>query len=567
MESFLICGGMVVDGTGSPARGSDVRIRDGRITEIGPRLRRENERVVDAAGAFVAPGFIDSHTHFDASLYWDPLCDPVALHGITTVLIGNCSLGLAPARAYERKTIADMLSYIEDIPSELIVSSVPWNWETYDEYAAVLTAMKLGVNVISLVGHSVLRNHVMGEAAWERVATEEEAALMARTLQQALAAGARGLSCSLFDKDRHGRRVPSFFADDAELELLFEALGAHGGVFQFQARTSELGKKCEDLQRVATMARRQGTAVLDNGVAHLPHEPEWGTAVLDFVGNLQQQGARIYSMLSPNSIELAINFDQTNCFISIPAWNEFIQTPTESKRSLLTNAQWRERARSDFDSCADTLMFPTNRLHDIRVIGVGRPELSDWIGRSLQDLVNERHGHPSDVMADWVLDNDLKPRFANPLTNRDPSAVAPLMKRPGALLSGSDAGAHLQMFCGVGDTTLMLTRYVRERRDFTVEEMIYQLTARQADVLGLSDRGRLAPGLRADVTVFDLAELRYESVKLVDDYPGGASRFRRPPGGYRHTMINGALVQESGRYLGVLPGQYGMTRRPGQLGT
>lgn len=233
MSDLLITRGLVIDGTGAPGRMADVRIRNGRVAEIAPDLQPLGEPVIDAAGAVVAPGFIDSHTHFDATIYWDPLCDPMPQHGVTSVVAGNCSLGLAPVRPADRRSQVDVYSYIEDLPVELLDSAIPWNWESFADYGRALSARKLGVNLLAFVGHSQIRSYVMGEAAWERAARPDEIAAMRAELDRALAAGALGMSFSLYDKDREGRPVPSCLADDAEMDALCATLGAHGATLQF----------------------------------------------------------------------------------------------------------------------------------------------------------------------------------------------------------------------------------------------------------------------------------------------------------------------------------------------
>ena len=190
MDDLLVRGGLVVDGTGAAARAADVRVRDGRIAEIGPALRPDGERVLDASGAYVTPGFIDIHTHFDPTVFWDPLCDPMPQHGVTTVLVGNCSLSLAPVRPGHRKSLQELLCYIEDLPAEVLDVSIPWGWESYGEYLSA--ADKLGgfaVNMAGMVGHNMLRTYVMGESAWDRPATDQERARIAALLDDSLAAG------------------------------------------------------------------------------------------------------------------------------------------------------------------------------------------------------------------------------------------------------------------------------------------------------------------------------------------------------------------------------------------
>ena len=224
----------------------------------------------------------------------------------------------------------------------------------------------------------------------------------------------------------------------------------------------------------------------------------------------------------------------------------------DEKRRLVDDAEWRAQARSDAESCVSVL-FPFDKPELLRINSVGKPELNDWFGRTLADLVEDRGGHVSDVLADWLKENDFATTFVFPIANTDQAEVARLLTSPVAFISGSDAGAHLQMFCAAGDATLLLTRYVRERGDMSLESAIHALTGRQAELLGLRDRGVLAPGKAADITIFALDELHYGPEKPVNDLPGDRPRLTRDPGGYRYTIVNGVVVQEGGQATGALP--------------
>jgi len=563
MTALLIKNGLLVDGTGAPGRTADVRIRDGLIAEIGADLTALGERVIDAAGAVVAPGFIDSHTHFDATVYWDPRLDPMAQHGVTTVVAGNCSLGLAPMRPEDRVGQIDCFSYIEDMPADLLDAVIPWDWEKYTDYARSFDRRPLGVNLVTFAGHSQIRAYVMGDAAWERAATPDEIARIVAELEEALKAGANGLSFSLFDKDRQGRLVPSRHADEAELDALVAKLAEYDAVLQFiPGHSTE--QIIADLQWVGGFLAKYKVPGLYNAMVHLDSEPDRSYRTIEALEALHAEGAHIWAMVSPRPFELRVDFEQSICFINVPAWNELVQAPAGRKRELIRDAAWRARARADCDEQYSP-MFPFHIPQQIRIIGVGKPALADWVGKSLGDLVAARGGHISDVLADWAIENDFATAFVNPVANSDPVDVARLLKSPVTFISGGDAGAHLQMFCGAGEGTLVLTRFVRERGDLSLEDAIYALTGQQAALLGMTDRGTLEPGKAADITIFALDELTYATEKLVDDLPGGRSRFTRDPGGFRYTIVNGVVVQENGRATEDLPGSWVGVARQSRL--
>jgi N-acyl-D-amino-acid deacylase len=555
MSDLIIKGGTVVDGTSRPSVPLDIRIRKGRIVEIGPDLLAEGETVIDASGAIVAPGFIDSHTHYDATIYWDPMCDPMPQHGVTTVVVGNCALSLAPIRPEDRSVQIDVYSYIEDVPRDVLNTAIPWNWETYRDYAGALAAERLGVNLVTFVGHSQIRSYVMGEDAWTRTATPAEIAAMAAELERSLSAGARGLSFSLFDKDRQGRPVPSCLASEIEIEAMCQVLAAHKAPFQFVPRGETTETLIEDLEWLGRIIGAHDVVGMYNIIVHVASEPTRSQRIIECLEALHDKGVRLYAMASPRPFELSIGFEQSVCFISVPAWNELVQAEPAEKRRLATDQAWRARAREDADR-NPSILFPFSRPQELRIGRVGHAHLKSWSGRTLRDLVEARSGHASDVLADWLVENDFETNFVFAIANTDPEDVAALLKSPVTFVSGSDAGAHLQMFCAAGDGTLLLTRYVRERGDMSLEEAVHALTGHQAQILGLSDRGVLALGMAADITIFALDELNYGPEILVNDVPGGRSRLTRRPGGYRYTIANGVVVQEHGAATGALPARW-----------
>ncbi len=554
MSGLLIVNGLVVDGTGAPGRRADVRIRDGRIAEIASGLAAKGEQVIDAAGAVVAPGFIDSHTHYDATIYWDPMLDPMPQHGVTTVVAGNCSLGLAPMRPADRADQIDVYSYIEDMPADLLNEVIPWDWESYPEYVRSLGKTPMGVNLVTFVGHSQLRCHAMGNDAWERAASPDEIAAMVAQLDEGLAAGAAGMSFSLFDKDRAGRRVPSFHADDAEMDALIAVLGRHGAVLQFVPGDT-VEKVQDNLEWLAGFLGKHRVTGLYNALVHQDSNAERARKTMETIERLHGEGVRIHGLVSPREVVLQIGFEQSICFIDLPAWNRLVQGDLAEKRRLATDPAWRAAAREEADT-RPSVMFPFQRADLLIMNNAPRPQQREWLGRNLGELAQARGAHVSDALADWLIESDFAATFTFAIANTNVAEVAKLLTSSFNCISGSDAGAHLQMFCAAGDATLLLTRHVRERGDMTLEAAVHALTGRQAEVLGLGDRGVLAPGKAADVVVFALDELHYGPERLVNDLPGGGARLTRDPGGYRYTIVNGEPVQQAGKATGALPAHW-----------
>jgi N-acyl-D-aspartate/D-glutamate deacylase len=557
--NLLVRGGTVVDGTGAPAREADVRVRDGVIVEIARGLTPDGETVIDAAGAFVAPGFIDCHTHYDPSLWWDPLVDPMPQHGVTTVVTGNCSLSLTPVHAPDRVAASDVFGFIEDIPVDAFMSGIPWSWESYAEWRDALRAHGTAVNVGALVGHSNLRVYVMGDDAWTRAATPAERDQLVTVLTESLAAGALGMSTSFVDQDRHGKAVPSRRADEDELRALIDVLGnapGHARVLEFLPWIKEIDRQLVDIDRVARWCGAAGVSCTWNQLAENGRDPSRAERIIEQAHALHADGCRVYGQVSPRPFDLHVSFDQTPAFVAIPAWGRFIALPTvDEKRELLADPEWRAAARADWDKVGNGFtIFPVSRLDRVRLTSVREGE-ERFLDGSFADVVAARGGHPSDVLADWVLEHDLAPGMvAEALSNNNPEKVSALMIDPTTLVGASDAGAHLQMMCGAGDSTLLLTEHVRDRGDLTVEEGVHQLTGRIAEVFGIHDRGVLAPGRAGDVAVFALDELAYLPDRTVHDLPGGAPRLTRPAGGYRATAVNGVITHADGIATGDRPG-------------
>jgi N-acyl-D-aspartate/D-glutamate deacylase len=551
---LLIRGGDVVDGTGAPAFRADVRVHDGRIVEVGRDLRPDGEPEIDASGAVVTPGFIDTHAHTDPQMFWDASLDPEPLHGVTTMLVGNCSLSLFPVDERTRGDVSDLFAYIEDVPRHLFDDSVPWTWSDYAGYRDAVDESGVGTNLAALMGHSPLRLAIMGADAWTRAANAEEIAAMATVLTEAMQQGAWGLSTSFLDVDMHGRPVPSREAATDEFDALFDAIAASGrGLVEMVPGLLQP----EPEAKLADLTRRcglRGIPLTWTGFVYSSAETtqRW----LDLADDLAADGARMYPQLSPRTVDFRLNWDSSMMFMSMPdGWHRVIAARGDEKRRLLLDDEWRAVAREEWDRTPGAL-FPHRAPEKARFVEVVGDENQDWLGRTLADLVAARGGHPSDVLADFVVANDCRPGLvAVGVANADIDGVARTLCDPAVLISSSDAGAHAQMLCASGDSTLLFTRHVIERGDLTVEQAVHELTGRQAEVFGFTGRGMVAPGAVADLAVFALDELHYDDDVFVNDLPGGGARLRRGEGGYRATIVDGTPVQMGGTMTGALPGR------------
>ncbi|MGH3795490.1 MAG: amidohydrolase family protein [Pseudonocardiaceae bacterium] len=431
---------------------------------------------------------------------------------------------------------------------------IPWTWTTFLGYQEALRDLDPGLNIGSFVGHTALRQYAMGAEAWERPATDDERRDIAKLLDACLRDGSVGLSTSFFDEDAAKRPVPSRLADEAELIALLAVLHRYGRTLTFIPNVSHHAAMLTDVERIASLCQRCGVTATWNGLFHDERKPERSAEALEQAAQLQAGGARIYPQVSPRSLDFRVNWDGGMSFYSLAPWHRVVQAEGAEKRRLLADPEWRRSAREEWDAKPRTLIRH-KELDRIRLASVTRMEHGPWLGRTLADLVAHYSGHPSDVLADWVLANDLNPGIVGVgVANADPNGVASLLTHRAAVISNSDAGAHVQMMCTAGDSTLLLTRHVRERGDMTLEVAVRALTSRQAELHGLRSRGLITPGAAADLTVFDLAELSWERDVLVHDLPQGAARLRRAPGGYRATVVGGVIVQQDGHLTGQRAG-------------
>jgi N-acyl-D-amino-acid deacylase len=557
-RDLLVRGGEVVDGTGAPARRADVRVRGGRVVEVEADLRPEGEDVIDASGALVAPGFIDTHAHTDPAVFWDPALDPEPLHGVTTMLIGNCSLSLFPVTAATRPTVSDLFAYIEDVPRHLFDEAVPWTWDDLAGYRAAVDSTGAGVNLAPLVGHSMIRLAAMGPDAWERVATAEERATMAGLMRAAMEQGAWGLSTSDLDVDSTGRYVPSRIADDAEVDELLDVIAAAGrGVVEIVPGLLDAADPVAKMEALARRCGARGIPLTWTGFTYSQSNPALTQRWVDLARVLAADDVTFLPQLSPRTVDMRLNWDSSMMFMSMPeGWHKVIAAKgTDAKAALLNDPEWRATARAEWDR-TEKAMFPHRRPEALRFVEVHGDANARWLGATFADLLATTTEHPSDALADFVLANDCRPGLvAQGLANADVEGVGRTLADPAILISSSDAGAHSQMMCASGDTTLLLTRHVRDRGDLTLEAAVHELTGRQAEVFGFRDRGVVAPGAVADLVVFALDELHYDDDTFVSDLPGGGSRLRRPEGGYRATVVDGVIVQAEGTLTGALPGR------------
>ncbi|WP_380872659.1 amidohydrolase [Sphingomonas sp. DBB INV C78] len=565
MSDILIKGGTVVDGTGAPAYRADVRITDGTISEIGPDLKPDGELVHFADGCHVTPGFIESHTHFDATMWWQPDLDPLPGYGATTVILGNCGFTAAPLHP-EKAAQLEMIkifSFFEDIPEGPFLEHLPWDWSKWSEYKASMEAkVKVPANYAAFVGHIAIRLAVMGLEAWERVATPEEIRRMAELLDDALAAGALGMSDNLHDHDGQNRPIPTLVADDAEFVALFEVLQRYpAATYQVIIDTFMRKTGPASLERLERLTKGRGIRMqIAGAVPTLEFQKDILAPMQTRVADMRAKGYQVWpgiahvSPTSTLSLIKSLIFAQSNDY----AWHEVVLADDHGEKArLLADPEWRARARESWDTKAWP-HSPMNNPQDLHLIdsenGTGPT------GLTLKDYADSKGLHRSDAMADWILKNGTRSTVHMSPFPKDEKLTIELMTDPMTVGNISDAGAHGQMLCGGGENILLLTKYVRDEKLMTLEQAVHVMTGKLANFFGLTDRGEIKVGKRADIAVFNMDEIQRRDMEKVFDVPDGKGgttwRFTRQAAPMRLTLVNGEPTFDGKKYTGATPGAF-----------
>lgn len=560
---ILIKGGTVVDGSGTSAYQADVRVNKGLIQEIGKDLTaNQGERVVDATDCYVTPGFIETHNHWDGGVWWSPLMEPAAAYGITTSINGNCGFSMAPAKADIQHDVIDIFNFFEDIPEEPMKKLVPWDWEKWSEYQHSLQQnVKVPVNYASFCGHIPIRLYVMGQDAWKRTATAAEIEQMCELLDDAMQAGAMGLSSNYLDYDKHDRPLPSQQADDEEFLALMKVVAKYPGatvqviVDHFMRMTGP-----EQAERLGNIAHQAGVRLQWAGVPTLQFQSEIGEKSLAVHEKFKAENKDNWTGYHHESPTSVINFSRSLVFAQNgnQVWQEVVDTEGyEAKNALLADPEWLARARESWNN-----QYAHSYLHDPSALTFKESESGCGpIGITLADYI-EQTGieHPSDALAKWVFDNGPESVIHKRSWERNMDMLIKMLKDPRSVGNISDGGAHGKMFCGYGDNIALLTEFVRDQQHLTIEEAVHVMTGKLANFFGLHQRGIIEVGKQADIAVFNLNEVERrpeEKVWDVWDGKGGRTyRYSRAAAPMRITLVNGIPTFDNNAVTGRFPGEF-----------
>ncbi len=550
MHDLVIKNAQICDGLGNPVLPGSLAIAGGRIAAVGDDVG-PGRQVIDADGLVLAPGIIDTHTHYDAQITWDPKVDPSPAHGVTTVVIGNCGFTIAPCKPEDRDLTMRNLVRVEGMAIEALRAGIDWSFESVPEYLQMLERRGMGPNVAAFVGHSSVRTYVMGEDAPRRAASEEEIQRMVSIVREAMISGAVGFATSTSPSHNgaSGEPMPSRLADKREMDALVNVLGEVGrGVFML---TKGGGTSVDYLE---SLAAASGRPVV---IAALLHNSTRPGAVFDDlaeIANAQSRGRRLFGQVSCCPLTMEFTLEAPYPFEGIASWRPAMDAG-DRLQSLLKSPEFRARVRKDLEQPIAVRLF-NGEWDKLKVVEVATSKNRHLEGKSVKAAAEEAGVDPLDWILDLSLEEELKTTFAAVLLNSDERAVAKLLTDPFSSIALSDAGAHLTFFCDAGFGLHLLGHWVRRQGIMPLEEAVRRLTSQSAEIFGLRDRGRLTQGAFADLLLFDPENVDRSPTRRVFDLPGGARRLTTDAVGVHGVWVNGSrIVNESGVCAdGLLPG-------------
>jgi len=558
MTDLVVRGATVVDGTGAAARVADVAVTDGRITGVG-EVDDTSARTVDGTDLVLTPGFVDPHTHYDAQLFWDPSASPSNVHGVTTVIGGNCGFTLAPLHAEDADYLRRMMAKVEGMPLAALEQGVNWNWESFADYLDRLEG-GIAVNAGFLVGHCAIRRYVMGADAVGREATEAEVQAMVRELETAIDAGGLGFSTTLSKthSDGDGQPVASRWASEDEVLALCAAVERHEGTTLEGIIDGCLDQFSDaEIDLFARMSAAAARPLNWNVLTVDSRVPERVTRQLSAADRAAALGGRVVALTMPVLVPMNMSFLNYCALFMLPGWNDVMGLPVAERMARLrdpaTRAWMDARANSD-----EAGVF--RRLADWRhyVLGDVYAAANEGLkGRTVADIATERGTAPFDTLLDIVLADDLR-TILWPIAPDGDAASWSLRKDvwedPRAMLGGSDAGAHLDRMCGAPYTTRFLGDMINGRKLLPIERAVQMITSEPAALFGLRDRGVIREGARADLVLFDPERIGSDHATLVADLPGGSARLTAGSQGVHHVFVNGVETATDNTATGATPG-------------
>ena len=549
---IVIKNGTVVDGTGAPRFRADVAVADGKIAEVGT-VADSAARVIDAADLIVAPGFVDPHTHYDAQICWDPLITSSSWHGVTSLVMGNCGVGLAPCKPESHEIAAWDLVNVEAIPFDVLGKGVTWDWQTFPEYMDAAARRGSGINIGFMAALTPFRHFVMGEESMDRAATPEETARIKALIKEAVAAGAFGFSTTNVAQHigYQGRPIACRQASRDELTAYCNALReSDKGVIEL-ALTNNVSIVDESEHALLDMLLAEsGRPVTWLALLNRDDQPEATLNTLRAMEPLFRRGAVPQVTCRPLIIQ--IDLRKPFIFANLPCWKPAFDQPVEQQQAFYRDANFRAAFRKEMER---PKVF-TGKWERAIVHEAGRPDMQALIGKSVAEIAEQRGKDGLDTFLDLCIEDDLQLQYTYELFNADEDRIPELITHDQTMVGLSDGGAHVDMLCDAGYCTYLIGTWVRDRQAMTLEHAVKRITSEPATFYGMTTRGRIAPGLAADFAIFD-----YDTIgsarrgEMRSDLPGGGRRLVMPAQGVQYTIVNGEVLFEDGTHTGAMPGQ------------
>ena len=572
MHDIVIRGGTIIDGSGKPAFTGDVAIAGGRIAAVGGK-QGPARREIDADGLLVTPGWVDVHTHYDGQAMWDPLLAPSSWHGVTTVMFGNCGVGFAPVKKHHRGALMDLMEGVEEIPNPVLSAGLTWEWESFPEFMDALDRRERAIDIAAQAAHLPMRVYVMGDRAIRReLATPDDIAEMRRLTVEALRCGAFGFTTSRTDshKTPDGDYVPSRDADDHELLGIGAAMSITGtGAF---GMNSDFDDEEYELRWMRKLAKETGRPIWFL-LTDRYEDPERWRRLIKAVHEARAEGLSLTAQVAGRPIGVMMGIGTAlNPFTVRPSYKEIEHLPIEEQRKRLRDPEMRRRILAEKPSPAEVAKLAQFRQYVTtywdRFYTMGNPPDYEPGPEKCVAAIAKREGKtPDEVAYDYILKEDQYLYF--PVVNYtvgDHEIIRQMLNDPACLLGLSDGGAHCTSIVDAGVPSYMLMHWGRDRArgpKLPLEMLVKRQTSETANFFGLTDRGRLAPGLRADVNVIDFDGLHMQKPEIVHDMPANGRRFIQRVEGYQATLVAGQPIYEHGEHTGALPGKL---VRAGQVG-
>jgi N-acyl-D-amino-acid deacylase len=551
MLDLLIRNARICDGTGAPSFMGDLGVKDRVIRYVGPVNGQTAERVIDADGLALAPGFVDPHTHYDAQIAWDPLMTCSPWHGVTTVIMGNCGVGVAPVKPGTREILMQDLVNVEAIPYDVMKAGIDWQWESYGQYLDAIDRRGLGINVAGLVAFTPLRHYVMGEASFERAATGDEIATMRRLLREAMEAGAFGFTTTTSRNHvgYQGRPLACRNASRDELIGVARGLSDVGrGAIEIILNSGGMhAVSDEDIELLRSLTGASGRPVTWLALFAHPGQPDFHDQTFARLGDLVKQAI---PQVTPRPIMSQGDLKNPTMFGSFVSWQKAFNRPAAEQMALYRDPAFREAFRQELESRKRSHMWG-----QMRVLEVGRPELARHVGRTLEEIAAAEGKRPVDAYFDLGIADNLDTRFQSSTFNFDPAGIERLITDDRCLIGLSDGGAHVDFICDVGYATALLDLWVRKRGALTLEKAVHKLTEVPATLFGIPNRGVLAEGKVADLVLFDPATVTARPPKYAYDLPCHGRRLVSESEGIRATFVAGTQLYDEGKHTGAMPGR------------